>query len=268
MSAPRRVIFQLYPPQGCGFFSRRMSLTSKSGSMARLYPMLNFDRFAIIVNPMLGSSPSQLISGVITLMVAFTFHEFAHAWTATQLGDDTPRLFGRLTLNPLSHLDLMGSLMLLFTGFGWAKPVPVNSRRIQQHSNSALMLVAISGPLSNLILAVLAALPLRLGWVVPSAARIDFLPTPYSFLLFFMFTNLGLMLFNLIPVPPLDGEEVLTFLLPPELARKWEAIRPYGPYILIAILFLGPLLGVNIIELFLRPAIFSMGGLLLGGFGF
>lgn len=213
---------------------------------------------------MLGSSPSQLISGVITLLIAFTFHEFAHAWTATQFGDDTPRLFGRLTLNPLSHLDVMGSLMLLFTGFGWAKPVPINPRRIQQHSNSALMLVAISGPLSNLILAIAAAIPLRFGLVTPGAPAVDFLPTPYTFLVFFVFTNLGLMLFNMIPLPPLDGEEVLTFLLPPELENKWEMIRPYGPYILMLILFLGPTFGVNIIELFLRPLIFSMGRLLLG----
>ena len=213
---------------------------------------------------MLGSSPSQLISGVITLMIAFTFHEFAHAWTATQFGDDTPRLFGRLTLNPLNHLDLMGSLMLLFTGFGWAKPVPINPRRIQQHSNSALMLVAISGPLSNLILAIAAAIPLRFGLVTQSAPAGNFLPSPYTFLVFFVFTNLGLMLFNLIPLPPLDGEEVLTFLLPPELESKWEMIRPYGPYILMLILFLGPTFGVNIIELFLRPLIFSIGRLLLG----
>jgi len=213
---------------------------------------------------MLGSSPSQLISGVITLLIAFTFHEFAHAWTATQFGDDTPRLFGRLTLNPLSHLDVMGSLMLLFTGFGWAKPVPINPRRIQQHSNSALMLVAISGPLSNLILAIAAAILLRFGLVTPGAPAVDFLPTPYTFLVFFVFTNLGLMLFNMIPLPPLDGEEVLTFLLPPELENKWEMIRPYGPYILMLILFLGPTFGVNIIELFLRPLIFSMGRLLLG----
>lgn len=213
---------------------------------------------------MLGSSPSQLISGVITLLIAFTFHEFAHAWTATQFGDDTPRLFGRLTLNPLSHLDVMGSLMLLFTGFGWAKPVPINPRRIQQHSNSALMLVAISGPLSNLILAIAAAIPLRFGLVTPNVSAGNFLPTPYTFLVFFVFTNLGLMLFNLIPLPPLDGEEVLTFLLPPDLENKWETIRPYGPYILMLILFLGPTFGVNIIELFLRPLIFSMGRLLLG----
>lgn len=215
---------------------------------------------------MLNSSPPQLIAGVITLLVAFTFHEFAHAWTATQFGDDTPSLFGRLTLNPLSHLDLMGSLLLLFTGFGWAKPVPINPHKIQQHSNSALMLVAVSGPLSNFVLALLAAIPLRFGWVTPSAPRFDFFPTPYTFLLFFLFTNLGLMLFNLIPLPPLDGEEVLAFLLPPNLQRIWEEFRPYGPYLLIALLVLGPMIGFNIIDLILRPAILSIAGLLLGGF--
>lgn len=233
--------------------------------MARLYRMLNFKRFAIIFNSMLNSSPSQLIAGVITLMIAFTFHEFAHAWVATQFGDDTPRLFGRLTLNPLSHLDLMGSIMLLFTGFGWAKPIPVNPHKIQQHSNSALMLVAVSGPLSNFVLAILAAIPLRLGWVNPSAPLVDFFPSPYSFLIFFVFTNLGLMLFNLIPLPPLDGEEVLSFFLPPQMQQQWEQIRPYGPYILIALLFLGPMLGFSIIDLILRPAVLSIARLLLGG---
>jgi len=214
---------------------------------------------------MLNSTPSQLISGVITLMVAFTFHEFAHAWTATQFGDDTPRLFGRLTLNPLSHLDLVGSMMLLVTGFGWAKPVPVNPQKIQQHSNSALMLVAVSGPLSNFFLALLAALPLRLGWVVPTTPSTNFLPSLYTFLIFFVYTNLGLMLFNLIPLPPLDGEEVLTFFLPPGMQRQWDQIKPYGPYILMLLLFLGPVIGFNIIDLILRPAIFSIARILLGG---
>ncbi|HUV15742.1 MAG TPA: site-2 protease family protein [Pelolinea sp.] len=215
---------------------------------------------------MLNSSPSELFAGIITLLIAFTFHEFAHAWMATQFGDDTPRLYGRLTLNPLSHLDFMGSLMLLFTGFGWAKPVPINPNRIRQHSRAALMFVAISGPLSNLILAVIASIPLRFGWVTNSSPRIDFFPTPYQFLLYFLFTNLGLMLFNLIPLPPLDGEEVLAFFLPPSLERSWNNIRPYGPYILLALLILGPMLGFSLVDLVLGPAIIAIGRFLLGGF--
>lgn len=214
---------------------------------------------------MLNNSPVELFAGIITLLIAFTFHEFAHAWMATQFGDDTPRLYGRLTLNPLSHLDFLGSMMLLFTGFGWAKPVPINPRRIEQHSRSALMLVALSGPASNFILAFLAAIPLRFGWVVPTAARVDIFPTPYQFLMYFLFTNLGLMLFNLIPLPPLDGEEVLEFFLPPSMQRSWEKIKPYGPYILLALLFLGPMIGISLIDSVLRPAIIGLAGILLGG---
>lgn len=232
--------------------------------MARLYPKLNSGYFPIIVNPMIGTTPAELFTAIITLVIAFTFHEFAHAWTAVQFGDDTPLRFGRLTLNPLKHLDFMGSLMLVFTGFGWAKPVPVNHYKISQHSDYAVMLVAISGPLSNFILAAIAAVPLRFGLVDASASTIGFLPSFSGFLFYFLITNLGLMLFNLIPLPPLDGEEILTYLLPPDLERKYEEIRPYGPYILLALLFLGPLIGLNIIDAVIGPAIFALGRFLLG----
>ena len=214
---------------------------------------------------MLNNSPVELIAGVITLLIAFTFHEFSHAWTATYFGDDTPLLAGRLTLNPLSHLDMLGSLMLLLTGFGWAKPVPINPTRLRQHSRAALMLVALSGPAANLILAVLAAIPLRFGWVVATSALVDFFPTPYEFLIYFLFTNLGLMLFNLIPLPPLDGDEVLSFFLPPEMERSWDKVRPYGPYILLILLFLGPFIGLSLVDSVLRPAILFLARILLGG---
>ncbi|MDO9546238.1 MAG: site-2 protease family protein [Pelolinea sp.] len=214
---------------------------------------------------MLNNSPSYFISGVITLMIAFTFHEFAHAWTATQFGDDTPRLYGRLTLNPIAHLDLLGSLMLIFVGFGWAKPVPINPSKIRQHSPSALMFVAISGPLSNFLLAVLASIPLRFGLVTPTLPLIDLFPTPYQFLLFFLFTNLGLMVFNLIPLPPLDGEEILEFILPPAWEDNWQSIKSYGPYILMGLLFLGPLIGFSLIDVIIRPIVNGMATLLLGG---
>lgn len=215
---------------------------------------------------MLNNSPSIFISGVITLLIAFTFHEYAHAWTATQFGDDTPRLYGRLTLNPLAHLDFIGSLMLVFVGFGWAKPVPINPRKVQQHSQSALMLVAISGPLSNFFLAVLASIPLRLGLVIPTAPLIAIFPTPYQFLLYFVFTNLGLMIFNLIPLPPLDGEEILEFLMPPSWDSQWQRIKPYGPYILMGLFVLGPLIGFNLIGVIISPIVNGMAQLLLGGF--
>lgn len=215
---------------------------------------------------MLNNSIPEILSAVITLLIAFTFHEFAHAWTATKFGDDTPRLFGRLTLNPLSHLDMIGSLMLILTGFGWAKPVPVNTNKIRRHSPTALMLVAISGPFSNFLLALLAAIPLRMGWMAYAAPAVSFLPTPYEFLLYFMFTNLGLMVFNLLPFPPLDGEEILIYFLPPGLERKWETIRPYGPYILLFLLVIGPTLGFSLIETILSPLVMGLAKFLLGGF--
>lgn len=233
--------------------------------MARLYLMLKFTCFTIIVKVMIAKSSAELISAVITLTIAFTFHEYAHAWTATKFGDDTPSRFGRLTLNPLKHLDLMGSVVLILTGFGWAKPVPINESKIAQHSPTALMLVAISGPLSNFFLAVLAAIPLRLGWVTNQPPPLAFMPSGYEFLIYFLFVNLGLMLFNLIPLPPLDGEEVLAFILPPNLQQKWETIRPYGPYILIILLVLGPMFGLNIVDAIISPLVFSLGRILLGG---
>ena len=215
---------------------------------------------------MLTNSIPEILSAVITLLIAFTFHEFAHAWTATKFGDDTPRLYGRLTLNPLSHLDPIGSLMLILTGFGWAKPVPVNAAKIRRYSPAALMLVAVSGPLSNLLLAVLAAIPLRMGWQVSTVPAVNFLPAPYTFLMYFMFTNLGLMVFNLLPLPPLDGEEILVYLLPPAMERKWAAIRPYGPYILLFLLAVGPALGFNLVDALISPLVMGLAKILLGGF--
>lgn len=216
---------------------------------------------------MLNNSLPEIFSALITLMIAFTFHEYAHAWTASKFGDDTPSLFGRLTLNPLSHLDLVGSLMLVLTGFGWAKPVPINPHKIRRHSPSALMLVAMSGPLTNFLLAVLAAIPLRFGWVPVTNSLFSFLPTPYQFTLYFFYTNLGLMVFNLLPFPPLDGEEILLYFLPTDWQIKWEnVVRPYGPYLLLFLLFFGPMMGFSIIDSVLTPLIYGMARLLLGGF--
>jgi Zn-dependent protease len=215
---------------------------------------------------MLNSSPSYFMSGILTLLISFTFHEFAHAWTATKFGDDTPRLYGRLTLNPIAHLDFLGSLMLVFAGFGWAKPVPVNPRKLRQHSRAALMLVALSGPLSNFLLAALAAIPLRFGWVAPTVPMVDIFPTPYQFLLYFLYINLGLMIFNLIPLPPLDGEAILEFLLPPAWEEWWGTIRPYGPYILMGLFILGPMIGFNLLDVLISPLQAGMANMLLGGF--
>ena len=212
-------------------------------------------------------NPATLIARIIVLIVAFTVHEFAHAWTATRFGDETPRHNGRLSLNPLVHLDPMGSLVLLFAGFGWAKPVPVNPYALQKHSSSAYMWVAFAGPLSNLLLAVVAAIPFRLGWVslydafIPSSSLIP----RFSFILLeFMSINILLMLFNMIPIAPLDGEKVVSYFLPQSWSSTWDAIRPYGPMILILLIFVGPFLGYNIVGSVISPAVNALTLLLIG----
>ena len=215
----------------------------------------------------LGLDPATIISRIIILVIAFSVHEFAHAWTATQLGDDTPRLNGRLTLNPLSHLDPMGSLMLVFAGFGWAKPVPVNPYALSRRSSAALMIVAIAGPLSNLFLAVIAAFPFRFNLLNVSYAFFPnegILPTQEQFLFEFIYINLLLFFFNLIPIAPLDGEKILIFFLPPSAAQAYAAFRPYGPILLMAIIFLLPFLGYDIIGRILGPPLDAMMSLLVG----
>ncbi|MGH2524096.1 MAG: site-2 protease family protein, partial [Anaerolineales bacterium] len=112
---------------------------------------------------MLGLDAPTLIARIFTLIIAFTFHELAHAVTADQLGDDTPRLMGRLTLNPLAHLDPLGSLLLVVAGFGWAKPVPVNPYRLRPGPQMGMAIVAAAGPFANLLMAILAAIPFRFG---------------------------------------------------------------------------------------------------------
>jgi Zn-dependent protease len=194
-----------------------------------------------------------LITRIIILVTAFSVHEFAHAFVANAFGDDTPRLYGRLTLNPAAHLDVMGSLMLLFAGFGWAKPVPINPYILQRRSASAVMWVSLAGPLSNLGMAVLAAIPFRLTLVPVNYTSGAVLPTLPQFLLEFIFINLLLMLFNLIPLFPLDGEKVLEFFLPPQQKHVLEDIRPYSPLVLFAIIFIGPVVGLDILQLIIMP---------------
>jgi len=215
---------------------------------------------------MLGLSISKLIIRIVTLVIAFTVHEFAHAWTANAFGDRTPKDNGRLTLNPLVHLDLFGSLLLLVAGFGWAKPVPVNPYALNRHSRSAFMWVSLAGPLSNLGMAILAAIPLRFGLIQYQISSSKFIPTAYEFAIEFIVINLALMLFNLIPLAPLDGEKVLDFLLPANLRQGWNKIKPYGPIILLALVFVLPMIGIDMISMILTPALSGILRILVGSF--
>jgi Zn-dependent protease len=213
-------------------------------------------------------SPSELIIFAIILLTAFPVHEFAHAWVADRFGDTTPRANGRLTLNPLAHLDPIGSLMMILVGFGFAKPVPINPYVLERHSRSATMLVSLAGPMSNLLMAIFASLFFRLGLVSTDAINIPpsgILPNIAQLLVIFVRINLLLMLFNMIPLFPLDGEKVLDYLLPPSAARVLESIRPYGPMILLALVFILPrLVGVDLLGTVILPAVNNLTRLLIG----
>ena len=216
---------------------------------------------------MLNLDPATLIARLIVLVITFTIHEFAHAWTATQLGDETPRQYGRLTLNPLAHLDPMGSLLLLVVGFGWAKPVPINPYALSRRTPAGVMWVSLAGPFSNLLMAILAAVPFRMGLVSVVAGLTTtraILPNLSQILVQFILINLLLCLFNLIPLAPLDGEKIIDYFLPPSLAKVFENIRPYGPIILIVVVLVAPMFGVDIISMIIMPPLRALFGLLVG----
>jgi Zn-dependent protease len=192
-----------------------------------------------------NQSLSTIIARIITLVVALTIHEFAHAWSADQLGDDTPRMQGRLTLNPLAHLDPIGSLMLLVAGFGWARPVQVNPYTLRRSNPAGMVIVAAAGPFSNLLLAILAAIPFRAG-LLSASFNAGFVSNLF---LDFIWINLILLFFNLIPIFPLDGEKIADYFLPPQGQRILDQLRPYGPIILMGLIVLGNFGGLNILDL-------------------
>lgn len=196
---------------------------------------------------MLDLSPTLIVMRLIVLVVAFTIHELAHAVVADRLGDPTPRRMGRLTLNPLAHLHPVGSLMLLLVGFGWARPVLVNPLNLRGERHAAMALVAAAGPLSNVALAALGAIPLRLA--LGSSPAGAFMP---ALLTEFVYINLALAFFNLIPIPPLDGFKILLGGLPPQTAEQLQPMEQFGFLMIIAIVYAAP--GLTTV-LVVRPAL-------------
>ena len=193
-------------------------------------------------------------------MFALSFHEFAHAWMASKCGDNTAAKMGRLTLNPMAHLDVMGSLMILFVGFGWAKPVPVDSRNLRDPRKD-MMKVAAAGPLSNLLLAMLAGM----AWRLLGGTNL-LLDTNFPVLIFY-FTqiNIALAVFNLIPVSPLDGSQIFSGYLMktnPELALK---IQSYGPQVLFGLILFGYVTGFSILWFIMKPFVNFFMLLFIGG---
>ncbi len=195
---------------------------------------------------MLGTSLATVIARAIVLIVAFTIHELAHAVTADRLGDPTPRRMGRITLNPIAHLDPIGSIMLLISGFGWAKPVMVQPLNLKGNPRTSMAIVAAAGPISNLVMAIIFAIPVRLGLVGLAQAE-GLFPTMDALFFEFIWINLILMFFNLIPVPPLDGSKILAGILPLEMAQHLRVLERYGFLILLALIFLLPRLGIDLL---------------------
>lgn len=183
----------------------------------------------------LFSHPIMFLAWAAALVVAITVHEFSHALAAYYLGDLTAKDEGRLTLNPAAHLSLLGTLMLLLAGFGWGKPVPYNPYNLK-HPKFGPALIAIAGPTSNLIMAMIFGLFLKFGYPVLGFGQENAL---FYFLYLMILINVILMAFNLIPIPPLDGSKILFIILPDSLAQVKDFLQQYGFYLLIALLFLG-----------------------------
>ena len=204
----------------------------------------------------------QLPYILAALIPALTFHEWGHAFMATKFGDDTPRYAGRLTMNPLAHLDPIGTIVIILTGFiGWAKPVPINSRNFR--SSWGELWVAFAGPLMNIILATLAAVLVRLG--APFWFGADNIQIVAGLLQIFIFMNLGLAFFNLIPLGPLDGSHILNRLLPHRAAMNYQDFNfRFGSMVLFGIILLDGLLGVGILMPLLRGAVLFVYSLLVG----
>jgi len=196
------------------------------------------------------------------ILTAVTFHELAHGYVADKLGDPTARLAGRLTINPLKHLDPIGTLVFIFTRMiGWAKPVPVNPYNLRDPKKD-MMWVSLAGPATNLIIAIIASIFFRILISLPVS---PFSPLGQTILVPVLLIaqltvtiNIGLGVFNLIPVPPLDGSKILMGLLPHKQAVAYSKIEPYGFFILIGLIFL------RITDYIIVPVIVLLRHLLLG----
>ena len=205
----------------------------------------------------------HLLLSLPTILIALSVHECAHAWAAYKLGDSTAKNFGRMTINPLKHLDPLGVLCMIVAGFGWARPVPVNSRNLRNPKRD-MVLISLAGPASNIILAFIGLLILRILQVLVlpalSAAAIgtfgvDAIAMLLQFLMLFCMLNAGLAIFNLLPIPPLDGSHLLALILPSRIYFKYVRYERYISFALVLLLVF------NVLDV---PLLFLRSYLLMG----
>ncbi|MFN3531000.1 MAG: site-2 protease family protein [Candidatus Brocadia sp.] len=196
---------------------------------------------------------NTLLISIPTILYALTIHEYFHGWTANKFGDPTARLQGRLTLNPLAHIDILGALCFVFAHFGWGKPVPVNPYNFKNPRRNN-MIVSFAGPASNFVSAFL------FGVIFQLLRNAPFIPMNLSVILYNILIsgiviNLSLAFFNMIPLFPLDGSHILKGLLPYSMAQKYKEIERYSPFILLGLIIMGNYAGIPILRMILGPPI-------------
>ncbi len=213
---------------------------------------IQYNNIEFLTNPsredektVFGFDP-DMIFRIPALLITLTIHEYAHARVAVTLGDPTPRVLGRLTLNPIPHLDPLGLIMLWLFKFGWAKPVPVNPNNFRD-ARTGMLWVALAGPISNILLAFLTAI------IIVLVNQFQIFTGEWVKILWWTYTyNIIFAIFNLLPIPPLDGGKVVSSLLPRRLAYTYERIEPYGTWIILALVWLG------VVSMFIRPIEMAM----------
>ncbi len=208
---------------------------------------------------------SSLLIFTVAILFAITIHEFAHAWTANYFGDPTARLEGRITLNPISHLDPLGVICFIFAGFGWGKPVPVNPYNLR-HPVRDDMIISASGPISNLLAALCFGVIVRVVGFQHEAESVQAIVFKLAYT--GVKINVVLAVFNLIPLHPLDGSHVMRGLLPSSLAPAYESFSQAGPMVLLGLILLGQFGGVPILSSILGPPVSFLTRLFTGFYVF
>ena len=193
--------------------------------------------------------PSVQVILIPVIIFALSFHEFAHGWTANRFGDQTAKMAGRLTLNPMAHLDMFGTLALYFMGFGWAKPVPVNPRNLDDPKRD-LLWISLAGPVSNLFLALVSGILLS---ILFNTGVIGGQSPLTTVLVMSLQINLVLAIFNFLPIPPLDGSKILEGLVPSKYNNQLILFEQYGPKVLFGLIIISMFTRFNIFGIIISP---------------